>query len=446
VTGVQTCALPISKTILLYPKLECEIGCSYCFEKPFSERLLEGKKPIEQKFNYNKEKMVESLTNICSNRDMSKANVILHGGEVLLLDFEDFKFFIENMKKSGIGILSLQTSLFGLTKEHIEVIKENNVNVGISIDGPPELNILRGPRNNPVLNKKYQDTICENLEILRESGINPGVISLINKANAGNKKKLDKLIEWSRTKTGGGRFNPMFLPFWHSKKGVLSQYIMNGKEMKEACLYLLEASLKYSDFCPTFVSEMIDNLLGLNISSCTLSRCDYLSTRCTTIMPDGNIARCDRCFQDGYYYIGNSSYTQQRSEMLAQIEGQCKQNGRICKYFEICGGGCPGEALDKDYRNKSSFCETYYALYERIEGILRKAYPNTPLSVDVPNFFNDYYLKNRLLNPELNKYMGRNKNNPQNNQKIKLPKKGMTQEELRDFCRKNNISHVDQYD
>lgn len=252
--------------------------------------------------------MAESLEKIMIQRGHQKGenknnpsgtHIILHGGEAFSLPIKDFSYFMKLIQEYQFQP-AIQTSLFGMTDKHVKILKKYNVSVGISLDGPAELNVLRGPRD-PNLNKKYQKDVAKNLEVLQDEKIPCGIVTVVNEANAGDDKKLAKLVEWSRTKTSGGRFNAMFVP-WFVKNHPAEKYLLSEEKLKHA-LYLLDASFKYSDFYPAFVSEMIDNLLGLGLKSCQFGRCDYLTTKCITIMPNGLLARCDRCFQDGYYYI-----------------------------------------------------------------------------------------------------------------------------------------------
>lgn len=404
-------------TVLLYPTPYCPVGCKYCFETPF---------PFPR--TYNKEAMKDTLDQLATH--LQYKNLILHGGEVLKLPIKDFEYFINIMSKHEEHP-SIQTSLWGLTDKHIKIMKKYQVGIGVSIDGPPELNILRGPRD-PELNKNFQLEIVKNLKKLNSEGMSPGVISVLTKTNAGDELKLEKLVNWSIENTSGGRFNPMFVPNFDpnhpSREDVLSP-----EEFKRAWLYLLEASLKNSNFKPTFVSEMRDNLLGFHPASCTFARCDYLTTQCMTIMPDGGLLRCDRCLQDGYHYRSQGA-TQQRAFMLKQTE--C----RGCRYWEVCAGGCPGEALNKNYRSKSSFCEAYYAVYERLESVLRTCYPNIILAIDIDNYFKNYIEKGRILHEELQ--IIRNKDIRD------FEEKENNSCNIKNSCNpeKENISHIDHND
>ena len=446
----------IGQTILMYPMPECPVGCSYCFEADF----------FAKKEGYNRELIAESLKKIMEQRGQKEGDykkntnnynqpghIILHGGEVLTLPIKDFEFFIKLMLKYQPQP-AIQTSLFGMTDKHVRLIKKYNVSVGVSLDGPAELNILRGPRD-PERNKKYQIEAARNLDILRnDEKLQCGTVTVINKANAGNFSKLEKLVEWSRTKTDGGRFNAMFVPNFIENHPI-GQYALSPDELTNAFLYMLNASFEYQDFRPSFVQEMSDNLLGMGLQSCQFSRCDYLTTKCVTIMPNGLLARCDRCFQDGYYYASTTlGETQQRAFILGQTEcldpnskhspilGECAPEEKfLCRYWNVCGGGCPGE--NADYRHKTNNCKMYYTVYSKLEGILRKLYPEVTLAIDLPpDYYYMYPSQGKYLNPDI--------------QRSRMNHYGMrmteteaatcnNSENLQKEARKRGVNHLDEY-
>jgi uncharacterized protein len=371
----------INNTILLYPLLKCPVGCAYCFQNkniPSNE--------------YNREVMISKLRLILKENIEKKLfipNLVLHGGEVLSLPIEDFEFFIKSIFDIN-GSPSLQTSLSILSQEHIRIFKQYKVNLGISIDGPAELNRLRGPRDEQK-NKIYQSNLIENINWLRQEKISFGAISVLTKINAAP-DKIDRLIEWGTMNSPTGRYNPMFVP---NENDELKQYELAPLELKHAFLKLAQAHFQNpKGFIPTVVSEVKGLLLGEGNQCCCFSRCDYLTTQCTTIMGDGNLSRCDRCFESGYNYAPlELTHSYSRSDILKQTE--CFG----CRYWEICGGQCPSEGTGGDPRRKSKFCEAWYALYEIVEKQIRSVYPNTTLTIDIPNYFNEYSAKGRSLRP-----------------------------------------------
>ena len=367
----------IISTILFYFKVKCPVGCAYCFEKPTDIN------------EYDLKTMLKTFEQIYKRGD----TVCLHGGEICTLPIEDLDFVLNKIRtflteKESSMPISVQTSLYGFTNEHLNLFKKYNVSPGVSVDGPPELNVLRGPRDTNK-NKEYQQDLLKNLQTLKNEKIFCGRIAVLSKANVGTDEKLEKFIEWAISTNFNGRMNPMFSPVWDSS--TKDNQALTPKELTKVWLKLAEVCVNNKTLMWNPFREFIDNLLGqFHLSPCIISRCDYLTTTCETIMGDGSLARCDRCFQEGYFGRGNDKNFI-RSEALKNTE--C--NG--CKYFEICGGGCPGEGKLGDARHKTYYCESYYAVYEYLENCLRGLMPNITLSVDIPNYFDEFDRQNKKL-------------------------------------------------
>ena len=362
-------------TILMYLKVNCPVGCEYCFELPSNIK------------DYDIQKMIKTLRQIYTPND----SICLHGGEICtvpIIDLENILIKVREIINNEKITIAAQTSLYGYTEEHKKLFQKYNVSLGISVDGPPELNILRGPRNqnkNEIYQKELQKNI---LDMVGERG-HFGGISILSKVN-GTGENLESLIKWALDNKFQGRFNPMFIPSWNNQAKNL---VLTPNELKIAWLRLAKETITNPFLQWNPIREFINNLLGTsNPSPCVVNRCDYITTTCKTIMGDGTLARCDRCFQDGYFSRGiNKNFV--RSEMLKITE--CKG----CRYFEICGGGCPGEGIDGDYRHKSYFCEAYYGLYEYLEKHLRGLFPNIILAVDIPDYYNVCETTGNRLNP-----------------------------------------------
>jgi uncharacterized protein len=371
-------------TLLYYPNTKCKVGCPYCFNEPNGPDI-----PISAPA------MIKSMENLQEKE--KGGHVVLHGGEPFLLPFDLFETLVKDLyryeeKKNKKHVhstgSSIMTSLAYMTPEHLKLLKKYKIGVGVSMDGPE--NTTRGPRDEKD-HKKFQEKFNTNLKLIKKSNLFSGSITVLTKTNA-SYEKIDELVKWGIKNKIGGRFNPMFVP-WHSCNESAKKLELDVDEITNAFLKLAEATFTYPEFQFALAHEFRNNLLGKRpLSPCIIDRCDYLTTSCRAILGDGSIARCDRCFQDGYYLASIDRPTFVRSEILGQTE--CKG----CRYFEICGGGCPGEPVDNDIRHKTRYCKAYYALYQYIEKSLR-IIPDIMLSIDVPNFFNDYCIGSNRNRP-----------------------------------------------
>jgi len=364
-------------TNLIYLTPVCPTGCAYCFQDPDCLSLN----------NYDLDKVLDTVKKIYSNKQSMYDPLVLHGGEICALPIKDIEYILKECTKITPQNLRLQTSTYKMTLDHIKLFKQYNVNVGISVDGPPDLNILRGPRDEK-LNKEYQDNLIKCMQQMRDHNMDFGAIAVIHKANA-SKDKVDILLKWIVENKLNIRLNPMFLPFW-AQDTDLKEMELTPEEVSYVWKKAADCCLEHPDIGISPIREFIDNLLGLALSPCNVSRCDYVTTFVRSILCDGNISRCDRCFQEGYYYRGENQNFD-RNEILKQTE--CKD----CKYFAVCAGGCPGETVDFDFRHKTRFCQAHYELYEYLEKKIRGLFPNIILSIDVPNVYENFFSLNYPL-------------------------------------------------
>lgn len=342
--------------------MKCQFRCTYCFE-PENTR-----EPID----YNFSKIQNSLKKLWES-PFRGSSICLHGGEPTIAPRRQLEELMRHIH-SLTGVVSIQTNGFAIDDHLISLFKRYNVYVGISVDGPPELNILRGPSpSDDKITQEYNKKLWANIRKLRQENVPVSIMCILQKENAGTIEKVEKLKEWIvNLKDIGitsGRMNPMFASPTQKK------YELSQKELLVAWIELYELNKVHGlNYNP--MREMINNILGKRPSPCIFSRCDYFNTPTITILPDGTVGNCDRTFQEGIYLRSEMGTQSGRYESLRQT--QCKD----CKYWKICGGGCPAEGIDGDWRNKTRFCQAIYNLYSWIEQDLRGLFPAIKLVID----------------------------------------------------------------
>mgnify|MGYP003347235368 FL=1 len=105
----------------------CNLRCAYCYEEP-----VRTKTPT---LRYDRTAVLAAI-------DKAEHNWSLFGGEALLLNLEDLeellKVSFDKWKRSGV-----QTNGTLITPKHIELFEKYQTHVGISLDGPDDLNDSR---------------------------------------------------------------------------------------------------------------------------------------------------------------------------------------------------------------------------------------------------------------------------------------------------------------
>jgi uncharacterized protein len=311
------------------------------------------------------------------------SNFTVHGGEPLLLPFDDLRLLLQysykKYKSSGI-----QTSLLHMTGKHLELFKKFKTHIGISIDGHmAEMNKMRFP-------KEYDygkigtnlDNIFNNITNLIEDNVNVSVITVLRKCNSHPPYMIDFLYYLKSLGIQYVKLNP----------GTI--YDKSQKDLEASCddlwnVYTVVHRQKFKDMIISPIADIIEGMYGnIGNMTCTFRKCDPWSASAdTTLMGDGSFGTCMHTGAaiDGIQALRGDKSTHERYEALRQIpqeDGGCKD----CEYWFMCTGGCPGAGIDNDWRNKTRFCEGLKAFYKFIYYEIKNLTPNIHLT---PDFYPD---------------------------------------------------------
>jgi uncharacterized protein len=354
--------------------IECNMGCTYCYESTTRK----NNKRAGVQAGYNVDKIIEFIEN--PNNNVNKAPN-LHGGEPLLLPKKENEKLLKYIYEK-FGETSIQTNGVLIDDDYIRMFKQYNTSVGVSIDGHEELNDGRWMGSEEKTRETTAKTI-ENIKRMRQEGIRVGLIVVVSKKNA-TADKLPKLKEFllkmSEYGVRSGRLNLIELdyPELADELELSEEDAINFH--REMPRFLRENDLRYAPFI-----DVVDALLGYRHRTCTTQQCDPFHTLGEQpIYGDGTKGNCLRTSKDGTVYLaeeiaGNPRVSNERYMILQQIpmsEGGCGG----CRFWSICSAHCPGTAEDGDWRNKTTHCAAYKAMFEEIEKDLKQMMPNLVLT------------------------------------------------------------------
>jgi len=333
--------------------ISCNLKCTYCYQEPMRD-----------------------AGNITSPIDWSKAKAqlekengdfVVFGGEPLLAGIAHLREVFEfGLRKFGRN--SIQTNGTLITDEHIKLFTEFNVGVGISVDGPGELNSHR--RGNSILSTEEGTNRTQwAIEELCRKGRPPGLIVTIHEGNAGSAKKILTLLAWFRELESIG-VNWINLHVLEDEANV-EGLAMSNERMIFAFTTIYEWSKDHKiEFQPFSDIRRLLLQSDVNKVSCIWNNCDPQTTAAVHgISPDGTRSNCGRTNKDGVNWVKADTPGFERYLALyhtPQEFGGCAD----CRFFSLCRGQCPGTAIDKDWRNRTVHCEFWFALFNRIESEL----------------------------------------------------------------------------
>jgi uncharacterized protein len=389
-------------TIEIVPTYSCPVGCTYCYWQAswnINPNLM-------RKVEYDIDLMIDSWEKLSKKRNNKQA--VFHGGEPLLIPINDLWEICNKLKEKGCTNFGIQTSTYNMSDEHIKLFKAFNFSVGISFDGPwvktcpkclidsndkcpncgtetieLDLNRGRGWIFNPKMQKEFTQKTIYWIDRLHAEGISVGTITVLNRFNAGDDLRLNRLLKfYLERKWLNVRFNPVHEDMEGLKWLELSEdrYVDVYLKIAQVCL---DNGMHWEP-----IRDMQNAILGISLHSCWhASQCDATNTTgATFVNGQGEYTVCPKLSSKFKTALQNDlTHNPQpwRPNILKQIPieyGGCKG----CRYFYLCQGGCEADGYEGDIRNRTRMCKWIYALYQYLENRIKNEFPSIRTFPDLP--------------------------------------------------------------
>lgn len=345
--------------------MKCQLACDYCYENPMRDagNLSAG---------YDLNAMKSALL-------AEGQRFTLFGGEPMLMPPADF----EDMLRWGFerfGGTSLQTNGALITLDHVDLFQRYNTAVGVSIDGPDDLNDVRRAAT-PEKTRAATAATLRAIDLLCASGRPPSLIVTLHRGNA-TADRLPRLLDWLVGLDRRGLQSARIHLLEVDHAAVRDQWKLTDDEnvaALQALLLLERHTLKALRF--DLFDEMAKLLLATDGGCCVWTGCDPLTTPAVRGIDGlGQSTNCNRTNKDGVNWLKADAPGNERYLVLhatPQADGGCHD----CRFFYACKGQCPGTAIGGDWRNRSDQCRVWFRLFEQIETELRLD-GQAPVSVD----------------------------------------------------------------
>ncbi|GGG12643.1 hypothetical protein GCM10011344_11710 [Dokdonia pacifica] len=332
--------------------VKCNIRCKYCYQE--NERNYEGAIPKID---------LDLLKNKLINLDQPFS---LFGGEPLLMPINEIeKLFKWGYKRFGVN--QVQSNGILISDEHVDLFKRYNVKVGISVDGPLELNHARWAGSLEKTDKASIKT-HQAIEKLCDEGIFTSIILTLHKNNA-SPNLLNKLSDWILNLEEKGITMVRLHLLEVDSLIVREQLALTESESIEALLHFQKLEQNHLKTLTFDIFQEIEKLLLVDDDNtgCVWHACDPLTTNAVQgLEGNGYLSNCGRSNKDGVGFLKNKDIGYDRYISLYQTpqeENGCKD----CRFFLICKGQCPGTSINGDWRNRSEHCEIWKEVFEVIE-------------------------------------------------------------------------------
>jgi uncharacterized protein len=293
------------------------------------------------------------------------AQFSIFGGEALLVPLDDlnelWRFGLEHWSANGI-----QSNGSLITPEHVESFKQYRVHVGLSIDGPGELNDARWAGSLEKTRAATARSLAA-LDLLRNAGVAHSLIVTLHRLNA-SPERLPRLLAWLRELDAQGLRSARVHALEVDHPDVADSLELSPLEQMNAMLAISEAEAGFQTLRLDTFGEL-RSLLALDPKdvTCLWNACDpYTTSAVRGVDGRGNRTNCGRVSKDGVRWLKGETAGKERQLALyhtPQQYGGCKG----CRFFAFCRGSCPGTAIDGDWRNRSAQCAVWMALFEDTE-------------------------------------------------------------------------------
>lgn len=336
--------------------VRCNIVCQYCYQNPQRDAGNVAKR-------YDLEAMKRAVLE-------EGGPFTLFGGEPLIVPEEDLEALwswgLEQFGRNGI-----QTNGTLINEAHVRMFKRYRVHVGISIDGPGELNDARWAGS--LENTRAQTAKTETaIERLCREGIPPSLIVTLHRGNA-TADKLPAMHDWLRRLDRMGIRSARLHMLESENRLIRDKYALDVEENIRALMSFAELEDDLWSIELDVFNEVAALLRGKDKKvSCVWRACDPYTTHSVRgVEGFGNKSNCGRTNKDGIDFLKADRAGHERYLALyhtPQEAGGCQG----CRFFLMCKGQCPGTALQGDWRNRTEHCDIWMELFEYVEGKLQE--------------------------------------------------------------------------
>lgn len=331
--------------------VKCNIQCQYCYQNPQRD-----------------------AGNVLQTYDLGlmKAAVekeggpfTLFGGEGLMVPEKDLEdLWAWGFEKYGRN--SIQTNGTIITENHIRMFKRYKVQVGISVDGPGELNDVRWSGTLERTRELTAKTHAA-IERLCAEGSPPSIIVTLHRFN-GTRDKLPIMHDWLRHLQGIGVVSARLHILEVDSPEIHEKYALSPEENLEMMLSFARLQDELTTLKLDLFKDMRKLLVGDdNYTTCIWNACDPYTTRAVRgVEGNGQRSNCGRTNKDGIDFTKSDQEGYERYIALyhtPQEYGGCKD----CRFFLMCKGQCPGTSIGGDWRNRSEHCSVWMGMYAYLE-------------------------------------------------------------------------------
>ena len=315
---------PKIKNLVLSLTGQCNFACRYCYAAEHNKEMMSV------------ETALAAVNLAVSSLPQGEKFIIQFSGGEPLLNFKVLHAVVSYVQKNEVpAILQLQTNGSLLTDPIAQYLFKNEVAIGVSLDGKPNINDkLRLTKGG----KGATEQILQGLEVLKRNNIACGITCVVT---ADNVNELAGIVEMAYflgnvrrigfdLLRGQGRGSGLVAPTEEEMAKAMEQVYLRNKVLSKMVGYEIKiaqqerARLVCSEECREF------------------GHCYAMNGEAAFVEASGKIYACSSLIGDEDFYIGNvfdgldNALVEKVSAKISGSMHFCKD----CSDFRQCGGGC----------------------------------------------------------------------------------------------------------
>lgn len=338
----------------------CNLACDYCYYSRCN-----GRPDNIQKIE---DDVLEKFIKEYMTLKRGVVPFVWQGGEPLLAGLDFFKKVVQLQAryapKNTIISNSIQTNGTLINEDWATFFREYKFFVGVSLDGPEDLNDSRRVTGS---RKGSFRSIMTGIGYLRAAGIDFNILTVLHEDNINHPKKLMSFY-------GDNGFNYVqFIPcmdFLAQDINKPSGYLITPNEYGN---FLCEVfDIWFNNGRPEMSIRFFDNMLAAYLHQepqiCTNQK---ICSNTLVFEQNGDAYPCD-FFIDPQFKLGNIK-TDSLEEILSSPKMNLFQSMKptlpasceSCKYLSLCHGGCPRNRMTNNGEiGVDYFCSSFIQVYE----------------------------------------------------------------------------------
>lgn len=347
----------------------CNLDCQYCF---YLDRELDPYADLPARVMTTE--TLERLVDTYLFYSFPAATFAFQGGEPTLAGlpfFEKLVSFQKRFGRDGQAVSNaLQTNGVLIDKDWCQLFREYRFLIGLSMDGPEEVNDLYR------FNKAGHGTwkkVMAGMEAMQKEKVDFNILCVLSQSNV---HKPREIYKWFRSQ---GVEYMQFIPLaeFHPD-GTPMEFTISAEEYGRFMCEVFDLWWpERRKVRVRFFDNLAESVAGMKPGSCTMHEtCDSY----VVVEYNGDIYPCD-FFVEREWKLGNITidswgevsrrlkrYNFASKKTLAHPECQ------VCQYQSICHGGCPKtrHGPHKNFEDLDYFCGAYKMIFDKAVGPLKK--------------------------------------------------------------------------